>query len=197
VSSTRLLLLGAVRVFQPVHGYFVRRELLTWRVEAWAHLNPGSVYNGLRVLAREGFLEEVGTEAHGHRPARTTYRLTADGETEFLTLLRQMLWNVSPTEPDHLLAAWSFSWALSREEVIRAFEYRLESIEAAGRASEYAIVDLRNDPQKPSQVAESYRLVQARLEGEARWTRDMLQRVRAGEHHFAGEPESAQQRAPT
>ena len=86
MSATRLLLLGAVRIFQPVHGYFVRRELLTWHADSWAHLNPGSVYNGLRTLAREGFVEEVGTETEGGRPARTTYRLTADGEAEFMLL---------------------------------------------------------------------------------------------------------------
>ena len=50
MSSTRLLILGAVRIFQPVHGYFVRRELLTWRVEQWAKINPGSIYNALRTL---------------------------------------------------------------------------------------------------------------------------------------------------
>ena len=68
MSATRLLLLGTVRIFQPVHGYFVRRELLSWHAEAWAHLNPGSVYNGLRSLEREGFVEEVGTEARAAVP---------------------------------------------------------------------------------------------------------------------------------
>ena len=81
MSATRLLLLGTVRIFQPVHGYLVRRELLSWHADAWANLNPGSVYNGLRSLARDGFVEEVGTETEGGRPARTTYRLTGDGET--------------------------------------------------------------------------------------------------------------------
>jgi hypothetical protein len=42
MSSTRLLILGAVRIFQPVHGYFVRRELLSWRADQWAKINPGS-----------------------------------------------------------------------------------------------------------------------------------------------------------
>ena len=69
MSATRLLLLGTVRIFQPVHGYFVRRELLSWHADAWAHLNPGSVYNGLRSLVREGFVAEVGTETEGGRPA--------------------------------------------------------------------------------------------------------------------------------
>jgi DNA-binding PadR family transcriptional regulator len=158
MSSTRLLVLGAVRIFQPVHGYFVRRELVSWHAEQWAHLNPGSVYNALRSLTRAGFLEEVGTETQGGRPMRTTYRLSADGESEFLVLLRDALWNVDPFAPDKLLAAWSFAWALQREEVIAAFEHRLEQIDAAGGAIEYAIDDLRRDPEKPDHVAEHLRL---------------------------------------
>ena len=33
MSATRLLVLGAIRIMQPVHGYEVRRELVSWRVE--------------------------------------------------------------------------------------------------------------------------------------------------------------------
>lgn len=189
MPSTKLLVLGAVRIFQPVHGYQVRRELLTWHVEQWAHLNPGSVYNALRTLTREGFLEEAGTEALGGRPARTTYRLTTDGETEFLMLLRDALWNVTPYEPDVLLAAWSFAWALTRDEVIAAFEHRLEQIQAFDRSAKYAIRDLQNDPLKPAHVAEHVRLTQARLDGEARWVRTLLRDLRAGEYWFSGEPQ--------
>ena len=43
MSSTRLLVLGVVRIFQPVHGYDVRRELLSWRVDQWANVAPGSI----------------------------------------------------------------------------------------------------------------------------------------------------------
>ena len=57
MSTTRLLVLGAVRIFQPAHGYLVRRELVTWHVDDWANLNPGSIYNALRTLARDGLLE--------------------------------------------------------------------------------------------------------------------------------------------
>ena len=65
MNSTRLLILGAVRIFQPVHGYFVRRELLTWRAEQWANLNPGSVYNALRTLERDGFIAAAGGRWYG------------------------------------------------------------------------------------------------------------------------------------
>jgi DNA-binding PadR family transcriptional regulator len=189
MSATRLLLLGTVRIFQPVHGYFVRRELLSWHADAWANLNPGSVYNGLRSLARDGFVEEVGTETEGARPARTTYRLTGDGEAEFVRLLREALWTVSPFEPAELMAGWSFAWALRRDEVIAALEHRLEQIEASARAVTFALEDLPNHPGTPDTVAEHYRLGQARLDGEAGWTRQLLDRLRAGQYWFEGEPD--------
>lgn len=188
MSSTRLLVLGAVRIFQPVHGYFVRRELMTWHAHEWAHLNPGSVYNALRTLTGEGLIEELGTETEGRRPARTTYRLTPDGETEFTIQVREALWNVSPFAPDMLMAAWSFSWAFRREEVVGAFEHRLEQIAASQRAAGYAIEDLARDPQKPPHVAELWRLTQARLDGEAHWLTAVIERMRAGEYWFAEEP---------
>jgi DNA-binding PadR family transcriptional regulator len=56
MSVTRLLVLGAVRIFQPAHGYLVRRELISWHAQEWANLNPGSVYNALRSLTRDGLL---------------------------------------------------------------------------------------------------------------------------------------------
>jgi Transcriptional regulator PadR-like family len=82
MSATRLLVIGVVRLFQRVHGYSVRRELLSWKVEDWAHVNPGSIYNALRTLTREGYLEEAGTATEGSRPERTLYQLTLDGESE-------------------------------------------------------------------------------------------------------------------
>ena len=50
-TETRLLLLGAVAIFEPVNGYQIRRELLSWGVESWANIRPGSIYNGLATLA--------------------------------------------------------------------------------------------------------------------------------------------------
>jgi DNA-binding PadR family transcriptional regulator len=189
MSATRLLLLGTVRVFQPVHGYFVRRELLSWHAEAWAHLNPGSVYNGLRVLARDGLVEEVGTEAKGGRPARTTYRLTEDGESEFLMLLRGTLWNVASHDPAALMAAWSFVAMLTRQEVIAALEHRIEQISASARSTHFAIDDIRRSAGTPDSVIEHFRLTQARLDGEATWAGELIERLRAGEYWFDGEPD--------
>jgi len=183
VSPTRLLVLGTVRIFQPAHGYLVRRELLSWRADQWAALHPGSIYNMLRTLARDGMLEEV--EGDGGKPHRTSYRLTADGETEFLTLLREALWQVAPFDPRPLLAGTAFMWALSREEVIAALESRVAQLEAAHAGMGFSMASVRADQTKPSHVVEMLRLADARSLGELNWVRELLEQVRAGEHEFA------------
>lgn len=195
MSSTRLLILGAVRIFQPVHGYFVRRELSTWRVDEWAHLNPGSVYNALRRLARDGFVEEVARGADDP-PARTSYRLTPDGEAEFFDLLRTGLWTVDPFAPDALLAAVSFLPALRRDEVDAALLHRIEQIAATNRMLDFAVRDAIEDGQKPPHVAELLRLGAARQRGEREWAQALLARVRDGELSFAGEGEPWQPSLP-
>ena len=182
MSPTRLLVLGAVRIFQPAHGYLVRRELLSWRADQWAAIHPGSIYNMLRTLARDGMLEEV--EGDGGKPHRTAYRLTADGETEFLTLVREALWQVSPFDPRPLMAGVSFMWALSREEVIAALESRVAQLEAAHASTGFAVESVRADRQKPSHVVEIHLLADARAQAELEWVRGLAERLRAGEHAF-------------
>jgi DNA-binding PadR family transcriptional regulator len=56
VHETRLLLLGAVALFEPVNGYQIRRELLSWQVVRRANTNPGSIYHGLSSLSSQGHL---------------------------------------------------------------------------------------------------------------------------------------------
>lgn len=195
VPATRLLMLGTVRIFQPVHGYFVRRELLTWRADQWASLNPGSVYNALRALAREGFLKEVGTET-AMGPARTSYRLTEDGEGEFFQLLREALWSVDAGDPGRLMTAVSFMRSLSREEVLAALEHRVAEIEASHRTLEFSISSVLDHPVKPRHVAELFHLNDARLQGELCWTQALAERLRNGEYSFAGEPGDESPPAP-
>lgn len=182
MSSTRLLILGAVRIFQPVHGYFVRRELLTWRVEQWAKINPGSIYNALRTLEREGFIAAVDPD---EKPTR--YALTEDGETEFLALLREALWHVVPNDPARLYTVISFMWTLSRDEVIEALESRLAQLDAMHREMPYTLSTLMASSEKPRHLAEFAYFGDALVLGEREWTEACLQRIREGAYAFAGE----------
>jgi DNA-binding PadR family transcriptional regulator len=196
MSATRLLVLGAVRVFQPVHGYFLRRELLTWRVDHWAAMNPGSIYNALRSLTKDEFIEEVGTESGRGRPLRTSYRLTPAGDEEFLTLLREALWRVEPFDPKAMLAGLSFMFALPRDEVVAALESRIAQIEAAHKAVPFQVRGLGEDPGKPAHIVEHLLLGDHRMQGELEWTRSALKRIRGGAYAFDKDPSSSLDIAP-
>ena len=88
MSATRLLVLGAVRFMQPVHGYEVRRELVSWRMDEHANIKPGSVYGALRTLEKDGCIAVHDRNSSDGRPEKTSYMLTGEGEKEFQLLLR-------------------------------------------------------------------------------------------------------------
>ena len=83
-TETRLLLLGAVALFEPVNGYQIRRELLSWRVESWANIRPGSIYNGLATLAQRGDLVRHDLRDGSREVA--VYELSDQGRAEFRRL---------------------------------------------------------------------------------------------------------------
>src|SRR5882724_13609096 len=135
-STTRLLVLGVVKLFQPVHGYVVRRELISWRAQDWASVQPGSIYNALKTLARDGLLEVVGTDQVGGRPERTTYRLTSEGENEFQGLLRSTLWKVEPSL-DPLMPALCFIPGMKRDELMAALRHRITQVQGMLEHAEF------------------------------------------------------------
>ncbi|TCC53773.1 PadR family transcriptional regulator [Kribbella capetownensis] len=187
MSTTRLLLLGVVRIFQPAYGYQLRRELITWDVQDWANINPGSIYTGLRTLAKHGYLQELDEES-GQRPGRTSYKLTADGETEYFSLLRGMLWTVDSFHPDKMQAALAFLWSLRRDEVLAALEARITQVESWLKAEPFSERQILEAPATPNHVVEMFRISTARDKGELEWTREFRQRVADGAYSFAGEP---------
>lgn len=191
-TITRLVVLGAVHQFQPVHGYFLRRELMTWHVDEWANIQPGSIYNALRSLKQDGYVAENGTESAGKRPERTIYTTTAEGEVEFLRLLRHTLWTVETFDTKPVMVLTSFMFALSRGEVIAALEHRVNEIDAKVVSNRYHIEDVARSTSTPPYVREIFELSTARLRAEQQWARALCERVRAGEYSFAGEA-----RAPT
>lgn len=181
MSTTRLLLLGAVRVFQPVHGYLLRRELLSWQVEDWAHVQPGSIYSGLRTLVKHGLVVEDGGEP-------VAYRLTADGENEFQRLLAAALRRPDPGDPALLLAGLCFMPVLSRAEVREALRARALVLEAQISSVHARTRSLEQSRLAPASTAELSNVIGHWLDGELRWVREVCGRIDAGSYRFAGDP---------
>jgi len=185
-STTRLLVLGVVKVFQPVHGYDVRRELISWRASEWASVQPGSIYNALKTLTRDGCLEVAGQDQIGGRPERTSYRITSVGEDEFRARLREEWWTVRPPI-DPLMAAVSFLGFVARDEAIAALEHRMAQIRGMVRHAEFAIESV-DGIESPYHVREMMRLMNARTVAEIGWAQEFIERLRNREYTTDGDP---------
>jgi len=189
MSTTRMMILGLVRWLQPVHGYDVRRELVSWNVHEWANIQPGSIYHALRKLTEEEMLAEVATERVGARPARTTYRLTAKGEVEFTDLLRKYWWEYHhPVDP--FIGALSFLPALARADAVMALRNRARVLTTMSTG----LGDMLAAPRswmadKPEHVRWMFELNVDRGLVEAAWCERVAQRIEAGEGRHEGEPE--------
>ncbi len=209
-SSIRLLVLGVVRIFQPVHGYDIRRELLSWHADEWGNIAPGSIYNAIKTLTRESFLAVTGTAQIGARPERTSYRLTEAGEREHTRLLREC-WRQVQLPIDPLMPALAFMPMLPRAEVIGYLRDRLAQVERMlaesrwmqenliGKAAMQPALEGHQIPRKPDggidfdddfkpeHVYETFALMNARIAGELEWSRGFLERLEAGRYQMAEE----------
>jgi DNA-binding PadR family transcriptional regulator len=181
-----MMILGLVHWMQPVHGYDVRRELLSWSADKWANIQPGSIYHALRKLSEEGLLREVAKEQVGARPARTTYEITDKGTAEFMTLLRHSWWGLEG-QADPFMAAFSFLPALPREEAAAALRNRatqlragVEQLEAAQK-SDWSI-------SKPTYVSWMWELTVVRSEAEIAWCERAARRIEDNQPYMPGNP---------
>ena len=194
MSAVRILVLGLVRDLGQGHGYQVRRELLRWRADSWAHVAPASIYQALRTLSKHGLLETVGTESGGG-PERTVYRITPDGETEFFQLLRNAV-SDPQDDLDALSAAFGFLHLLPAREVAGLLEYRVRALwarlvavdppaEPAAAGPDCPVVVVVQPPEgKPPQVAALGRLIAAQLRADIDWSLDLAGRIRDGTFTF-------------
>ena len=186
--TTRLLILGLVRWLQPVHGYDVLKELMSWDVEEWGRVKRGSIYHGLKKLTADGCLEVVSQEQVDKRPARTTYKITAKGEAEFQQVLRDKLWGLEcPVDP--FFIAWSFAPVLGPRETAailrnRAALLRDQIAETRERILHSQSTDPRLDTFLPAHVRAVMELNIQTSELSAAWCDDMARHAEKRELGF-------------
>lgn len=174
VGPTRLLVLGVVRESGPVHGYDVRKTLV---VRGWSSIAPGSIYNALKTLAQEGFLESVGTDRQGARPERTSFRITPAGEQEFTRLLEENLREARlPNHP--VLAGLVFLPEMPPAEVATLLRTRAADLRTQAADSRTMATDIRTtDTGIPPHVADSYDLIATLQDSEATWATNLANQL--------------------
>ncbi|ANZ36429.1 hypothetical protein BBK82_10510 [Lentzea guizhouensis] len=181
MSATRMLVLGVVKLVGEAHGYVVRRELKSWSADSWANVQPGSIYHALKSLAKDGLLEPVGTES-AEGPARTTYRITPAGEHELGDLLGHALGDAQAGNAE-VSAAVAMLNLVPRKQAVTLLRNRLAGLEGQLGPTRHGIGSLP-EMGKPEHVSELFRLWLVHLEGQVRWTRELIERLESGAYEL-------------
>jgi DNA-binding PadR family transcriptional regulator len=184
-KATTLTVLGAVVVFEPVNGYQLRRELLSWRVDQWASINPGSVYSMLSTLTRRGFVERHDLEDGGRQVA--VYTSTDAGRQELRRLLCEALTRIEPLSPLTFHVALNLESMLPRSDALECLTRRLEAVRATRAEVRDSLDRLRSTPSAPPHVTDVLELQLRMVDVDEAWIGEHVARIRAGAYTFAGE----------
>ena len=186
-SATRMLVLGVVQIFGPANGYQLRRELLSWGVQSWARVNPGSIYSMLATLAKHGHVDQVELAGSDSRPV-TVYRPTASGSAELRRIVELALRTVDQTNPTDFRAAMSFALFLTREQFLAACADRQSSLDH-DRAEIDGVLGPHDDGggRLPPHVAVEMQLERAVRDVERVWLAQVIADVQNGGLQFEGE----------
>jgi DNA-binding PadR family transcriptional regulator len=185
-TATRLLVLGAVSLFEPVNGYQIRRELMSWEVDRWAHINPGSIYSMLTTLAKEGHVD-LHQVRDGNREV-AVYTTTEAGRDELATLFGQAMETVEVLDPLPLHTALSMCSMFARDTVRRHLQRRLRLLDDCLRTSAEDR-DAYASGGVPPHVVRLVDLSTATWAAERNWIAEVLAEIEAGGFvAFAGEP---------
>jgi DNA-binding PadR family transcriptional regulator len=184
-TETRLLLLGAVHIFGPVNGYQIRQELMSWRVDEWGHINPGSIYSVLNTLARQGHVRRHAVSDGGREVG--VYTLTEAGRSEYQRLLEDCLTTVDAYDPMRFHTAVNLMSTMSRTQVSNWLERRDAALtqhieELKGTRQELA------RPLYPSHLASIVDLGSNTARAEREWLQGLRADIANGKYSFAGEP---------
>jgi DNA-binding PadR family transcriptional regulator len=175
--ETRMLLLGAVALFEPVNGYQIRRELLSWQVDRWAHTNPGSIYHGLTTLTRDGHLVRHDLVDGGREVA--VYELTEGGREELHRLMVSALETVDAFDRAAFTAAFSMLPLLDRATVLRSLTRRRVELERT--VAEF--VEAKTGVAPPHATRSMLLWLDVAV-AELAWLRETIDEVRSGSLRF-------------
>ena len=184
-TATRLLLLGAVGIFEPVNAYQIRRELISWQVDRWAHLNPGSIYGGLTTLTRQGHLVRHELVDGGREVS--VYELTDSGRAELARLVVEALETVELYDRSDFMAAFSMlPTVLPGERARQSLVRRRAALEQT--VAEFAEVKMRSETVPPHVLRGAllwYDVTVAELD----WLREVIDELASGRFAIASDSE--------
>ncbi|MCK0469846.1 PadR family transcriptional regulator [Halalkalibacter sp. APA_J-10(15)] len=113
---TKLLVLAMLSI-KPMSGYEIKSMLELNDAQRWAGVLPGSIYNALKKLEKDRYIEIESLENNGHRQ-KAIYKITAFGEDYQKQLALDCLGNAKVNYPTDLYSGISFAHQLPKEKTI-------------------------------------------------------------------------------
>lgn len=182
VAPTRLLVMGAVSTFEPVNGYQIRREMMSWNVQEWARIQPGSIYSALATLTSKGHLERHDLLDGGREVA--VYTTTATGRAELHHQQGLALEAVEPYAPRGFQTGLALAPRMARATFLGHLRRRRENLLAQQAAEEEKV---RAVATAPPHVAAMVGHWQRMITAEMGWLDELIASVVEGHLEFAGE----------
>src|SRR5260370_42163833 len=147
-------------------------------------LKGGSLYHAINQLQRDGLIESIETSREGRWPERTVYRLTADGEEELLTWLRDLI-STPVRQPSQFTTALAHVAHLAPPDALQQLKLRAFNLDvstAALHAVERGVGELVG---RPAILEVEYAC--ALLEAELSWLRSIIKDLKSGKLSWTSE----------
>lgn len=185
-KATKLLVLGVVMLFEPANGYQLRRELLSWSVDEWANIKPGSIYSMLKGLASQGLIARHDLVNGSQRVA--VYTISDHGREEFDKLLHDAITTPEDGDQADFHAALSFLPTMRRASFLVALSVREQKLRNANELMRSHLDQMQASGGVPPHVVATFGLQFALLTAEADWLTQFIGSIEAGKLSFVGEP---------
>ncbi|MEC3954310.1 PadR family transcriptional regulator [Nocardia sp. CDC153] len=162
---------------RPMHPYQISQTLKQRGKEGSVRINFGALYPVVESLLKQGFIEVVGAEQDGNRPARTVYRITGAGAAEARDWMREWLSEPQKEYP-RFMAALSFLPAVGPEEAIALLRHRVAMLDKQIAELEELVAPAR--PWLPEVLLVESNYETRMLEAERDFVTELAERIESG-----------------
>ncbi|KNB50699.1 PadR family transcriptional regulator [Streptomyces caatingaensis] len=164
---------------RPLHPHAMATALRERGMDRAFKVTTGSLYDTVRALARDGWIEADGTERVGARPARTVYRHTAHGTRQFTAWLDELIREPAQEYP-RFLSAVSYLAALGPDRAAAALRERAAALETRIAAAERAHRTAREEHGAPRLFVIEAEYAREMARAELRWVLRTAEEIETG-----------------
>jgi len=130
MSKVHITVLGLLNE-RPMHGYELQQVVRERHLDAWAGVNPNSVYKAIQALQNKGFIDGR-EETEGNNPPRTVFSIKETGHQELTKLVEYFL-DKPPHPPDFWLGVAFGLGVLSKRRMLDFINRHIEEVETRHR----------------------------------------------------------------